>query len=101
MPRNRVRNELLPLLQRRYQPALAKTVLRLMEIVGAEADLVGETARQWLRLAPHKFGRADLLVRPGRAAARPYQTEIFESLARCGSTRALQLQLSEAACGGF
>jgi len=33
LPRNRVRNELLPLLQRRYQPALTKTVLRLMEIV--------------------------------------------------------------------
>jgi len=32
-PRNRVRNELLPLLLRHYQPALPKTVLRLMEIV--------------------------------------------------------------------
>ena len=50
LPRNRVRNELLPLLQRRYQPALAKTVLRLMEIVGAESDLAGEAARQWLVL---------------------------------------------------
>src|SRR5208282_5396612 len=48
LPRNRVRNELLPLLQRRYQPALTKTVLRLMEIVGAESDLAGEAARQWL-----------------------------------------------------
>ena len=48
LPRNRVRNELLPLLQRRYQPALTKTVLRLMEIVGAEADVVGEMARRWL-----------------------------------------------------
>ena len=48
-PRNRVRNELLPLLRRRYQPALTKTILRLMEIVGAEADLAGETARQWLK----------------------------------------------------
>ena len=49
MPRNRVRNELLPLLQRRYQPALTKTVLRLMEIVGAESELIGEMAQQWLR----------------------------------------------------
>jgi tRNA(Ile)-lysidine synthase len=32
--RNRVRNELLPLLRRRYQPALNRTILRLMEIVG-------------------------------------------------------------------
>jgi len=47
VPRNRVRHELLPLLRRRYQPALAKTVLRLMEIVGAEAEVVGEMAEQW------------------------------------------------------
>ena len=59
-PRNRVRNELLPLLLRHYQPALAKTVLRLMEIVGGEADLAGEMARQWL--VSHKLGRADLPV---------------------------------------
>ena len=77
LPRNRVRNELLPLLQRRYQPALTKTVLRLMEIVGAESDLVGETARQWL--VSHKFGRADLLV--GLDARQRVPTRlIFETL---------------------
>lgn len=43
--RNRVRNELLPLLRRKYQPALDKTVLRLMEIVGAESEFVGEAVR--------------------------------------------------------
>ena len=48
-PRNRVRNELLPLLRRKYQPALTKAVLRLMEIVGAEADTIGEMARQQLK----------------------------------------------------
>ena len=48
LPRNRVRNELLPLLRRRYQPALTRTILRLMEIVGAEAEVVGEMAQQWL-----------------------------------------------------
>lgn len=48
MPRNRIRHELLPLLRKKYQPGLTKTVLRLMDIIGAEADAVGETARQWL-----------------------------------------------------
>ena len=92
-PRNRVRNELLPLLQRRYQPALTKTVLRLMEIVGAESDLVGETARQWL--VSHKFGRADLLV--GLDARQRVPTRlIFETLPVAVQRRALQLQLSEA-----
>src|SRR5208283_2525031 len=61
LPRNRIRNELLPLLQRRYQPALTKTVLRLMEIVGAESDVVGEMARRWLD-SKRKMERAP---RPG------------------------------------
>ncbi len=42
--RNRIRNELLPLLRKRYQPGLDKTVLRLMDIVGAEAAFVSEAA---------------------------------------------------------
>ena len=48
MPRNQVRHELLPLLRRDYQPGLTKTVLRVMEIVGAESDLAGELASGWL-----------------------------------------------------
>jgi tRNA(Ile)-lysidine synthase len=47
--RNRIRNELLPLLRKHYQPGLDKTVLRLMEIVGADADFVSETAREWMQ----------------------------------------------------
>ncbi len=46
--RNRIRHELLPLLRRGYQPAIEKTVLRLMEIVGDEAEIVTRTARVWL-----------------------------------------------------
>jgi tRNA(Ile)-lysidine synthase len=49
--RNRVRHELLPLLRRNYQPALSKVVLRLMEIVGEEAELARLTAEDWLRKA--------------------------------------------------
>jgi tRNA(Ile)-lysidine synthase len=49
VPRNRVRNELLPLLRENYQPGLTKTVLRLMEIVGAESGLVGKLAERWLK----------------------------------------------------
>ena len=66
LPRNRVRNELLPLLLRHYQPALTKTVLRLMEIVGAEAEFVGETARQWLKAV----GRDESAGPSADAAAR-------------------------------
>ncbi|HEU0037668.1 MAG TPA: tRNA lysidine(34) synthetase TilS, partial [Verrucomicrobiae bacterium] len=38
--RNRIRHELLPGLRDRFQPALNQTVLRLMKIVGAEAQFV-------------------------------------------------------------
>jgi tRNA(Ile)-lysidine synthase len=57
--RNRIRNELLPRLRKNYQPALDKTVLRLMEITGAESDCAGEAARIWL-----EAGRAGLPVSP-------------------------------------
>jgi tRNA(Ile)-lysidine synthase len=43
--RNQIRNELLPLLRQKYQPALAKTTLRLMEIIGAESDLAQQAAK--------------------------------------------------------
>lgn len=45
--RNRLRHELLPRLRGRYQPALNQLVLRLMDIVSAESELLSETAR-WL-----------------------------------------------------
>jgi tRNA(Ile)-lysidine synthase len=47
--RNRIRHELIPLLTRHYQPALGRTVLRLMDVVGAEAEFVAHTAREWLK----------------------------------------------------
>jgi tRNA(Ile)-lysidine synthase len=53
--RNRVRHELLPLLRRRFQPALNKTVLRSMDIIGAEAEAVTQAAQAWLALKPHSI----------------------------------------------
>ena len=47
--RNHVRHQLIPLLTRHYQPALARSVLRLMEVVGAEAEFVATAARDWLK----------------------------------------------------
>src|SRR5205814_778887 len=45
--RNRIRHELLPLLRRKYQPALDKTIFRVMAIVGAETEFVAQAAREW------------------------------------------------------
>jgi tRNA(Ile)-lysidine synthase len=46
--RNRIRNELLPLLRRKYQPALDKAVLRCIDLVSAEAQCVSMAAADWL-----------------------------------------------------
>jgi len=77
--RNRIRNELLPLLRKYYQPGLDKTVLRLMEITGAESDFVGNVASS-LRLD---------LIRP---QAERYS---FNSLPVAIQRRILQSQLAE------
>ena len=45
--RNRIRNQLLPLLRRKYQPGVDQTVLRLMDIVGAESEVVSAAARNF------------------------------------------------------
>jgi tRNA(Ile)-lysidine synthase len=60
--RNRIRNELLPLLQKKYQPGLAKTVLRLMEITGVESEFVGAAALAWLAKPETAFAKLPVAV---------------------------------------
>jgi tRNA(Ile)-lysidine synthase len=60
--RNRIRNELLPLLQKKYQPGLTKTVLRLMEIIGAETELADATAARWLARPKGDFEKLSIAV---------------------------------------
>lgn len=50
--RNRVRLELLPLLRRRFHPAVDISVARLMEIVGRESEVVSALAERWLATNP-------------------------------------------------
>jgi tRNA(Ile)-lysidine synthase len=49
IPRNRVRNELLPLLRKHYRAGVDQAVLRVMRIAQAENDLVRRMAEDWLR----------------------------------------------------
>lgn len=88
LPRNRVRNELLPLLRRHYQPALTRTILRLMEIVGAETELISETARHWLKEA----GRDGP---PGRPRTPRRGVPTFDKMSIAVQRRVLQLQLTK------
>jgi tRNA(Ile)-lysidine synthase len=43
-PRNRVRHELLPMLRASYQPAVVLNVLRFMELLADETEVVSQTA---------------------------------------------------------
>ena len=60
--RNRIRNELLPLLRGHYQRGLARSVLRLMEIVGAEAEAVGQLTENWSKLRRPVFGKLPVAI---------------------------------------
>jgi tRNA(Ile)-lysidine synthase len=70
--RNRIRHQLLPLLRKDFQPALDTTLVRAIDVLGAEAEFVALTAGQWLE----------------QKQRRP-----FEELAVAIQRRCLQLQL--------
>ncbi len=77
--RNRIRHKLLPLLREEYQPALDKTISRVMEIVGAEAELAAKEAVDWLHG-----------VRKPKPRVRSLE---FEKLPVAVQRRCVQLQL--------
>ncbi len=60
--RNRVRHELLPLLRHRFQPALNKVVLRQMEILSADAELLHTEAERWRRDRRKRFGALPVAI---------------------------------------
>jgi tRNA(Ile)-lysidine synthase len=98
--RNRIRNELIPLLQKKYQPGLSKSVLRLMEIVGAESEFVSEAARTWLDNFRRRRGDETHFQNPKSEIRNPNWSEPphvasygFDQLPVAVQRRALQSQL--------
>jgi tRNA(Ile)-lysidine synthase len=92
--RNRIRNKLLPLLRRNYQPGLDKAILRLMEITGAETEFTGETARGWLCSS----GRESADSKKNQSRLTPGATvpkNNFRKLPKAVQRRVLQSQLTE------
>jgi tRNA(Ile)-lysidine synthase len=75
--RNRIRHELLPLLRKKYQPALDRTIARVMDIVGAEAEFAGEAAGKWLERLDSLKSKVQSLKSAGR---RPKGEEVRASL---------------------
>jgi len=60
--RNLIRHELLPLLLRKYQPGLPRTILRVMEILKAESEWISEAAENWLSQSDTEEGYGNLPV---------------------------------------
>jgi tRNA(Ile)-lysidine synthase len=93
--RNLIRRELLPLLRSKYQPALSKIILRTADILGAEADFIGEVAMAWL--SRRRVGTSSERKRGAqRTATRPdfirFSTP-FERLPIAVQRRVIQVQL--------
>ncbi|MGH7951389.1 MAG: tRNA lysidine(34) synthetase TilS [Limisphaerales bacterium] len=94
--RNRVRNELLPLLKKKYQPALDKTILRLMEIIGAESDFVCEAAKKFHRRRSNESQIKNRKQKiENKLETRCLVSSDFEKLPTAIQRRILQLQLTE------
>ena len=95
--RNRIRQELLPLLRRDYQPALDRTIARVMEIVGADAEFVGQSAAEWVAGRARHSVRAAPEPLPPRRARRDAscQASAFDQLSVALQRRCLQTQLLE------
>ena len=82
--RNRIRNELLPLLKKNYQPGIHATVLRLMDIIGAESALAEAAARHWRKQS-----------RAGTQTGRFGAGDRFDALALATQRKVVQQQLIE------
>jgi tRNA(Ile)-lysidine synthase len=96
--RNRIRHELLPLLRRKYQPALDKTISRVMEIVGAEAEFAARAAEEWLasrgRPKPEiRSPKEDRSPKSEQGGAFSQRRLVFDELPLAVQRRCVQLQL--------
>ena len=60
--RNRIRHELLPLLERNFQPAIRAVILRTMELLSADAEFSWHAALEWLARKPADFESLHIAV---------------------------------------
>ena len=95
MLRNRIRLELLPLLRRNYQPALARIILRTADVLGAEAEFAATAAAAWIQNAQRGNRSRPRRERPpaSRNGALPMARTPFDDLPVAVQRRVIQNQL--------
>jgi tRNA(Ile)-lysidine synthase len=111
--RNRIRHELLPLLRKKYQPALTRVILRQMEILGAEGETIAReasraaeglrnirlrsevTARQARRISNFKFQISDRRREGRETPAARGEGNSFSMLPVAVQRRCLEIQAVE------
>lgn len=62
VPRNKIRHELLPHLRKHYQADLDRSILRAMDILGGEAEVLAELTNQWLTEPQPPFNQLPLAI---------------------------------------
>ncbi len=89
--RNRVRHQLLPLLKKKYQPALDSVVSRTAEILAGESEFAELSARNWLSRLEEQ--RAQMKRKPKTRVAHKRRGCRFEDLHVAIQRRVIQMQL--------
>ena len=85
--RNRIRHELLPLLRKSYQAGLDSVVTRTMNILSAEADCVGDLARQWMKARQPDFGSLPVAVQRRALQSQLYAAGIIPDFVQIETLR--------------
>ena len=85
--RNRIRHQLLPLLKKDYQVGLESVVARTMDILSAEADCVGDIARQWIKTRRPGFSSLPVAVQRRALQSQLYAVGIIPDFAQVESLR--------------
>jgi tRNA(Ile)-lysidine synthase len=85
--RNRIRHELLPLLRKSYQAGLDSVVTRTMDILSAEADCMGDIARQWMKARRPDFSSLHVAVQRRALQYQLYSAGIIPDFMQVESLR--------------
>ena len=89
LQRNQIRHELLPLLEKEYQPALRRTIPRVMDILREEAGLAAQVAQEWTCRSPATTGLK------GEGWRLALEGVLFADLPVAVQRKTVQLQLLE------